>query len=1191
MKKLVLTLVAILFVAVTFAEGWRNNEMEVKVTVSSKQEALQLTKLRLNGDYFIDYALLYVIPEELDLIRNSGLKFEITKENLNEYYKDFWETRASYHSYQEIIDLADSLADNFPDICTKYVFGTSLGGRQLAALKISDNSAIDENEAEVMFDGGIHGDEICGPENIIRFARDLCLGYGTDPDITDLVDNRETWLYLMVNPDGRVSVSRTNNNGVDLNRDWGYMWDGWGNSTGAFSQVESKALRACSYDNQFVVHTTYHGGTEYISCPWSYRSSEPHDMDRILNLAGVYSSVSGYSNLEYGQGNTGMYDINGSTKDSNYGAMGSISWSMEISYDKQPPASQLMMYYNRNVPSMMAMMEYSGYGIGGLVTDEVSGDPVAAAIFVENYLPCFTDPQVGDFHKYLLPGTYDIMVKANGYNDKLVTGVVVTANNGTVENIELTPLDHQSVWRIISSRIPDNNDEDPGITWNVIGQPDNLYYSIGKNGWIVVDMLDVIFDGSGPDIMVFEGDATDEGFTLYAAESMDGPFHLMGTGSGTSEFDFANCAISEARYFKILDDGDGSGNVLGAGFDFDAMQSLSSITGPYIVMEGYVVDDSNGNNNGQLDPGETVDYIITLKNVGSESAIDLEGTLSCNDVYVSVITTSPQMFGTLGVNESATATYAVMADESTPIGHSTVLELAYEGSNVTPSSKYIEVLFPDYCEASTGTEDEWIANVLCGDIDNSSGWQGGVANYTDISTTIEPGMSETITITNGNAWASDIVTAWVDWNLDMEFGNNANETFELTNVGGTGETFEGDIEVPAGQMAGNYRMRIRMTYSTTPSPCGSSSYGEVEDYTIVVAGNVLSADFTSDITELCYGNEVHFYDNSTGIITSWEWEFAGGTPATSSAENPVVTYNTPGIWGVTLTVGDGTTTNTASMMDYIYVHDNPEVPDPPSGLDEMCQDSPNSTYVVNNGSGPFGWIWEIVPEEAGTMIPAGVSVEIDWNPDYAGMVEISVACENMCGTSDMSDPLGITILPLPGVAGDISGDDVVCQEQVAIYVSPAITDADDYEWMIDPAEAGSFVISQNECTITWSDSYEGTAIINVRGVNDCGNGDWSPDFDVLVQNCTGVRSQGLLNKIAIYPNPGNGLFNIDISDLQLGSFKVTIINSLGSAVYFQEFDQSEKSLKIDLSNYPDGIYYLKLEDGSFTGMKKIIIQQ
>jgi len=1191
MKKLVLAVIAMLFVAVTFAEGWRTNEMEVKVNISSKHEAYQLTELRLNGDYFLDYAILYVIPEELELIKNAGLKFDVEKENLNEYYQDFWETRAQYHTYQEIIDLADSLVDNFPDICTKQIFGTSMGGRQLAALKISDNPNIDENEAEVMFDGGIHGDEICGAENIIRFARDLCLGYGNDPDITDLIDNRETWLYMMVNPDGRVGMTRYNNNGVDLNRDWGYMWDAWGGSPGAFSQIESKVLRSCSYNNQFVIHTSYHGGTEYISCPWSYRASVPHDMDRILEMAGLYSDVSGYANMEYGQGSSGMYFINGSTKDSNYGAMGSIAWSMEISYDKQPPASQLLMYYNYNVPSMLAMIEYSGYGIGGMITDESNGDPIAASIFVENYLPCFSDPEVGDFHKYLGEGTYNITIKANGYEDKMITDVVVTELNSTVVDVEMTAAEHQSIHRIISSQIEDNNAGDPGLTWNAIGQPDNLVYSIGKNGWVIVDMLDIIFDGSGPDIMVFEGDAVAEGYTLYAGESMDGPFHSMGDGSGTTEFDFASCNISEARYFKVTDDGDGSSSGLGAGFDLDAMQALSSITGPYIIMEGYVIDDSNGNNNGQLDPGETADYTITLKNVGSEGAIDLSGTLSCNDQYVSVITTEPQSFGNIAINESSEATYTVTADEATPAGHSAMLELEYEGTNVPSSTKYIEVPFPDYCEASTTTEDEFISNVLCGEIDNASGWQGGVADYTDLTTTIDPGMSESITVSNGNAWSSDQVIVWVDWNQDMDFATNSGEVFELTNVGGSGETFEGDIEVPAGQMPGNFRMRVRMTYSSTPTPCGNSSYGEVEDYMITVGGNILIAAFTSDIWELCYGNQVQFTDNSTGNITSWEWEFPGGTPDASNEQNPLITYNTPGMWDVTLTIGDGTSTSTESMMEYLNVYDDPATPDTPVGLEEMCQDAEDCSYTTNNASGATGWVWEMIPEDAGEMTNNGPSVDINWNPDFAGTVEISVACENMCGTSNMSDAIEITILSFPGSAGDISGDDLVCQEQVAIYIIDEITDADDYEWTIDPSNAGMMAINQNECTITWSDSFEGTAVVKVRGTNDCGESNWSDDFEVVVQNCTGIDIHESSKMLAIYPNPGAGLFTIDLKDLKIDSYQLTVTNSLGSTVYSQEIDNTENTFKLDLTFLPEGIYYLNLANDSYTGMKKIIIHQ
>ncbi len=87
-------------------------------------------------------------------------------------------TDDEWHTYQEIIDAADNLALTFPSICEKHIFGTSMGGREFAALKISDNVSVDENEAEVLFDGGIHGDEYCGAENIIRFARDICNDYG-----------------------------------------------------------------------------------------------------------------------------------------------------------------------------------------------------------------------------------------------------------------------------------------------------------------------------------------------------------------------------------------------------------------------------------------------------------------------------------------------------------------------------------------------------------------------------------------------------------------------------------------------------------------------------------------------------------------------------------------------------------------------------------------------------------------------------------------------------------------------------------------------------------------------------------------------------------------------------------------------------------------------------------------------------
>lgn len=1195
MKNLLLALLALLLLSPVFGQGWRPGEMEIMVNITGKEQAQTLYELKLNGDFNGSSARLYVTPQELEQLKGAGLAYEVLIEDLNLYYENFWETKDAYHSYAEIIELADSLVQHFPNICTKINYGTSMGGRQLAALKISNNATVNEPKPQVMFDGGIHGDEIGGSENIIRFARDLCLNYGTDPNITNLINTREIWLYLMVNPDGRVNMVRYNNNGVDLNRDCGYMWNGEGSSTGAFSQLESKVLRTCLLENQFVVHTSYHSGTEYISCPWSYRPSAPPDMNHILQLAGVYADVSGYSNIPYGQGYAGMYPINGSTKDSNYGLTGSVTWSMEISMSKQPPASQIMLYYNYNKPAMLAMIEYAGYGLTGLITDATTGEPVTATVFVNNYLPTYNDPENGDYHKYVLPGTYNITVKANGYASSTVTGVVVTANSATTTNFALQPESHQSIYKIVSSHIPNNNFADAGATWNVIGPPDNLFYSVGKTGWIVVDMQDMIFDGAGPDIMVFEGDATAEGYTLYAGVIMDGPWHSMGTGSGTTEFDFSNCALSEARYFKILDDGDGSASVSGAGFDLDAIQALSSVTGPYIIMESYVVNDSNGNNNGQLDPGETATFIITLKNVGSEIAQNITGSLSCSDQYITVLTQTPQTYGNIAINGSATAQFVVSASASAPAGHNAMLELEYSGTNLTAQTKYISVIFPDFCYPTGNCSfDDGFTGFSLGNISNmnngcsNDNGINGYGDFTELSTELEPGNSYTVSWTTG--YSNQQASLWIDLNDDKILTDNERliTNFALANAG---TVYTTNFTVPSGIQPGAKRLRIRANWQNSSSdPCANFSYGETEDYTAVFPGSTLNAAFTSDVFAVCYGDQVQYYDQSTGNPTGWEWTFYGGTPATSTEQNPIVTYSIPGNYDVSLTVTNGTNSSTNGAMEWVIVYGDTETPATPAGETGLCQNNPNTIYHVTSTPGyATEWFWILQPGNAGILINNGAFVEIDWVPSFTGSAFLSVAAGNLCGQSEYSDELEIIVLPLPGMAGAISGDNVVCQNEVTVYNVDLISDATNYSWELLPLTAGVLFENLNTCNITWNDLFEGTAYLKVRGLNDCGEGEWSPAFEILVENCTGIINLKEDEGVNIFPNPNKGSFTIETNFSTDEPIAISVWDLLGVKM----FEQADVRgiFSVEMKNVPDGVYYLKLESPTHTRIKKIIISQ
>ncbi|MCK4357818.1 MAG: T9SS type A sorting domain-containing protein [Candidatus Cloacimonetes bacterium] len=668
--------------------------MEVKVNLYTDEDYKTLALLKFNGDVYPGFARVYLIPDELEKLKAIGLEYEILDADLNRTSSVFWSsmdrTRDAYHTFPEIVALADSLAGNFPDICEKHIFGYSVFGYELGALKISDNVALDENEAEVMFDGGIHGDEVGCSENVIRFARDLCIEYGNNPTITDLINNREIWLYYCVNPYGRIHITRRNANGVDLNRDWGYMWDGWGGSWGAYSQPESKALRNCMYNRQFVVHTTYHSGTEYISCPWSYRPDHCPDYTHIMQLAGVYSSTSGYSNLLYGQGCTGMYPINGSSKDTNYGMMGSISWSMEISYSKHPPPSQIMLYYNRNKPAMLAMIEYSGYGVEGVVTDAVTGDPVQAIVGVNDYFPTYTDAEIGDYHKYVLPGSYTITVTANGYESQTVNDIIVPSLGFTITDFQLQPSSNSYYYgyKFSASQIPDNNWSDEGNTPGCLCAPDDINYSIGKNGWCIIDMQYPIIDAPYNDFTVFEGDASPEGFTCYVSQSMDGPFLSIGSGTGTTEFDISVAGLPDAQFIKIVDDGDGSATIPDAGFDLDAI-STEFIQGPNLVFIDYFIDDSiGGNDNGSLDPGESADLYIVLKNNGTLTAEDIIANLYSYDQYVTIYGTLTE-FEDLTPGQVDTGYVNIFASPTTPESHPANFNLDISCNNGTYSSVFL----------------------------------------------------------------------------------------------------------------------------------------------------------------------------------------------------------------------------------------------------------------------------------------------------------------------------------------------------------------------------------------------------------------------------------------------------------------------------------------------------------------------
>lgn len=142
-----------------------------------------------------------------------------------------------------------------------------------------------------------------------------------------------------------------------------------------------------------------------------------------------------------------------------------------------------------------------------------------------------------------------------------------------------------------------------------------------------------------------------------------------------------------------------------------------------------------------------------------------------------------------------------------------------------------------YCSSNgNNTNDEYIQRVQLGSINNVTGASpGGYGDYTNLSTTLN--NSNTITITP--AWTGTVYAegyaVWIDWNRDGDFNDSGELVYSRSAT--TASPVSGTFSIPSGASLGATVMRVSMKYNDIPDPCESFTYGEVEDYVVIVSSN------------------------------------------------------------------------------------------------------------------------------------------------------------------------------------------------------------------------------------------------------------------------------------------------------------------------------------------------------------------
>jgi hypothetical protein len=557
----------------------------VSVRIAARDDCRRLQSLGADVvNVWKDSVLCLATREQVERFRSAGFAVSI---RLADYAAhdpcDFPSPFGFYHTYPQLRDSLVALAQRHPNICRLETLGYSVQGRLLLGLRVSDNVGLRENEPRVRLDGNIHGNEKIGCEVTLALAYALVDSYGVSPRVTALVNRTEILCAPMVNPDGAYANQRYNANGVDLNRDFGYMWDAWGNSPDWFSQAETQAFRLDCERNRYAMSISFHSGAKLVIYPWMYTPVPAADDALFKQLVWRYHTLTGYDTLQ----SYHWYQTHGQSFDCRYGLDGTLEITVEL-HELNPPAESLEYYGRLHQDAVLSFLERSLTGVQGTITDAVSGRPVKALVRVSPLSGgrdwfVYSSVENGDFHRPLLPGTYSLHVSANGYQDTVLAGVVVPDTLiPAVVVCALRPGPNRAGCGIVCVQQNDTMGlVQSSLTHWALGVPDQRAYSMSARGRLVLDLGagSMIVNGPGPDLAVFEYPDTTDTILVSAGHAWNGPWTTIGQGIGTCSLDLQGAGIDSVRYLLLRDRDRRPNSNPAAGYDLDAVIVLNSSVG------------------------------------------------------------------------------------------------------------------------------------------------------------------------------------------------------------------------------------------------------------------------------------------------------------------------------------------------------------------------------------------------------------------------------------------------------------------------------------------------------------------------------------------------------------------------------------------------------------------------------------
>ena len=354
------------------------------------------------------------------------------------------------------------------------------------------------------------------------------------------------------------------------------------------------------------------------------------------------------------------------------------------------------------------------------------------------------------------------------------------------------------------------------------------------------------------------------------------------------------------------------------------------------------------------------------------------------------------------------------------------------------------------------------------------------------------------------------------------------------------------------------------------------------------------AEFNADTREVCPGGSVSFLDLSFSAPTGWLWNFPGGSPSSSTNQNPTVTYNTPGVYQVTLTADDGSTTRTETKSSYIRVLPN-SAPLPVIEGFESLNTLNNSFWTVENkdnnarfdlsSNAAYTGSKSVILRNFGQLagnIDALVSSPVDLS---TVTTETTLSFRYAYRKRSASNDEWLRIF----ISSDCGENWVQRKTFRGNGISPETASS---SWTPSSTDDWVTVHMTNITSPYWSSNFR----FKFEFESDGGNNLYLDDINIYegtsANDPLSVNSEDLIKSSGIYPNPAENLANVTFSLENNQNVNVSLVNMMGQTIQSNDVQAQTGSnvVMLDTENVQAGIYLVKVNVGGSQQVKRLIIK-